>query len=274
LRPARRDKRDIMTDRAQRYHDLRERLRELYLGPDPEAHRFRYGLLVFDVVTVVFVIATSFAPPSPLLNATSVVFGIAILADFLARLTIAPSRTRYLFSFGALVDIVSMLAFLAPIIAHDLGFVRALRTLRLLRTYQLLARLRRDFPFFREHEQVLFAALNLVIFLFVMTGVIYATQHLKNPQINNYADALYFTVTALTTTGFGDITLEGTQGRLLSVVVMIVGVTLFLRLAQVLFRPPKVRHPCPDCGLTMHDSDAVHCKHCGRTLNIPNEGVS
>ena len=60
-----------------------------------------------------------------------------------------------------------------------------------------------------------------------------------NDQINNYADALYFTVTALTTTGFGDITLQGTSGRLLSVVVMIVGVTLFLRLAQVLFRPSR-----------------------------------
>jgi hypothetical protein len=25
-------------------------------------------------------------------------------------------------------------------------------------------------------------------------------------------------------------------------------------------------------GLLWHDPDAVHCKHCGRVLNIPNEG--
>ena len=45
-----------------------------------------------------------------------------------------------------------------------------------------------------------------------MTGFVYETQHAHNPQIANYADALYFTVTALTTTGFGDITLPGTPG--------------------------------------------------------------
>jgi voltage-gated potassium channel len=57
------------------------------------------------------------------------------------------------------------------------------------------------------------------------------------------------------------------------VAVMIFGVTLFLRLAQVLFRPPKVEYTCPHCGLTVHDADAVHCKHCGETIDIKTEGV-
>ena len=56
-----------------------------------------------------------------------------------------------------------------------------------------------------------------------------------------------------TVPGFGDITLAGTTGRLISVVIMIFGVTLFLRLAQVLFRPNKVRFPCPTCGLQRHE---------------------
>jgi voltage-gated potassium channel len=105
-----------------------------------------------------------------------------------------------------------------------------------------------------------------------MTSVIYETQHWRNPEIANYVDALYFTVTALTTTGFGDITLEGSLGRLLAVITMICGVTLFLRLLQTLLRPHKVRHPCPACGLQRHDIDAVHCKACGQLLNIPDEG--
>ena len=106
-----------------------------------------------------------------------------------------------------------------------------------------------------------------------MTGIVYETQHWSNPEITNYADALYFTVTALTTTGFGDITLPGTTGRMISVLIMIFGVTLFLRLAQVLFRPDKVRYSCPACGLQRHDRDAVHCKACGSILNIPAEGA-
>jgi voltage-gated potassium channel len=38
-------------------------------------------------------------------------------------------------------------------------------------------------------------------------------------------------VSTLTTTGLGEITLQGTTGRLLSVVIMIFGISLFLRLA-------------------------------------------
>ena len=153
-----------------------------------------------------------------------------------------------------------------------MGFLRILRTLRLLRSYQLLARLRADFPFFRRNEEVIIAV-NLVVFLFVMTGFVYETQHASNPHISNYADALYFTVTALTTTGFGDITLPGTTGRLISVAIMIFGVTLFLGLAKAVLRPNKVRFPCPTCGLLRHDPDAVHCKACGTILNIPDEGA-
>ncbi|MGE3248086.1 MAG: potassium channel family protein, partial [Beijerinckiaceae bacterium] len=76
----------------------------------------------------------------------------------------------------------------------------------------------------------------------------------------------------LTTTGFGDITMTDTSGRMLAVIIMILGVALFLRLIQTIFRPQKVAYPCPDCGLKRHEPDAVHCKHCGHILNIPTEG--
>ena len=64
----------------------------------------------------------------------------------------------------------------------------------------------------------------------------------------------------------------GTTGRLISVVVMYFNVTLFLRLLRSLLQPHKVRFSCPACGLQRHDADAVHCKACGKVLNIPDEG--
>ena len=94
----------------------------------------------------------------------------------------------------------------------------------------------------------------------------------RHEGITGYIDALYFTVTSLTTTGYGDIILPGVWGRLLSIAVMLGGVSLFIRLIQSLVRPHKAFHPCPVCGLQRHDPDAVHCKACGETLNIPNEG--
>ena len=156
------------------------------------------------------------------------------------------------------------------------GFLRVLRTLRLVRTLGAMDQTRgpgRAPPGLPNLPgDALVAIANLLVFVFIMTGVVYETQHRTNPDSGNYADALYFTVTALTTTGFGDITLPGTLGRMLTVVVMIFGVTLFLRLAQVMFRPYKVRFGCPACGLQRHEHDAVHCKACGLLLAIPDDG--
>jgi voltage-gated potassium channel len=112
------------------------------------------------------------------------------------------------------------------------------------------------------------------VFILITTALVFETQVGRNDEIRHYADALYFTVTTLTTTGFGDIVLEGTYGRLLAVLIMIFGVSLFIRLAQTIFRPHKVQFSCPHCGLSRHDVDAVHCKHCGEVLNIPDEGLT
>jgi voltage-gated potassium channel len=255
-----------------RQASLKERIRELYEGGSGRAHRFRYGLFVFDLATILFIVVTSFLPRGDLVETADVLFGIVLLGDFSARIWISRTRLRDLLRPSTWADLVALASFLSPIVGEGVGFLRILRTLRLLRTYQFLDRLRRDSRFFRRNEDAILAAANLVVFIFVMTGIVYTTQFWTNPDIHNYMDALYFTVTSLTTTGFGDITLPGTTGRLISVVIMICGVTLFLRLAQVLFRPHKVRFPCPTCGLQRHDPDAVHCKACGQLLNIPDEG--
>ena len=249
-----------------------EKIRSLYEDDTAAAHRFRYGVLAFDIVTILFVIGTSFYEHTTLIEIVDAVFGVLILADFLVRIWIEKNKRKMMFRLATWADVAAVLSFLAPIAGEGVGFLRILRTLRLLHTYQLLSRLRQDFSFFRKNEDIVLASLNLGVFLFVMTGLIYATQVNVNPEIRNYADALYFTVTTLTTTGFGDITLTGPWGRMLSVGVMIFGVTLFLRLLQVLFRPSKVRQECQTCGLILHDADAVHCKHCGETIYIRTEG--
>jgi voltage-gated potassium channel len=248
------------------------RLRALYEGQNERGERFRYALLLFDLGTIGFIIVTSFLPHTFIIASIDVVFGLIILGDFCARMAISRSRGRDLLHFSTWADIAAIVSFLLPLFSEGVAFLRVLRTLRLLRTYHLLRQLRSDSRVFRRNEDIIFAVVNLGVFIFITTGVVYETQHYHNPQIANYGDALYFTVTALTTTGFGDITLSGTIGRLISVTIMIFGVTLFFNLARALINPNKVRFPCPACGLQRHDYDAVHCKACGHLLNIPDEG--
>ena len=252
---------------------LRKAAELLYTGRSRNAAMFRYGLIGFDIVTILFFIATVPLDPTPTILTADFVFGILILTDFVVRLWIAPDKRRMLRQLYSIADVLVILSLLlAPILDPNLVFLRVLRSLRLLHSYHVLRDLRRDTPFFRRNEDVIISAVNLGVFVFFVTAAVFVLRADKNPDINTYIDALYFTVSTLTTTGFGDITLTGSVGKLLSIFIMLFGVALFLRLAQAIFRPKKVSYRCPGCGLNRHEPDSVHCKHCGEPLKIETEG--
>jgi voltage-gated potassium channel len=167
------------------------------------------------------------------------------------------------------VDLFVLATLLFPQWLFNLGFLRVLRLYTLLHSDLFWSTVGRKFDDTRV-EDITKALSTMVTFVFVITGFVYTSFAHRHEGINGYLDALYFTVTTLTTTGYGDILLPGAWGRVLSIFTMVVGITLFVRLAQALFRPHKVRHRCPTCGLGVHDPDAVHCKACGEQLNIYN----
>jgi voltage-gated potassium channel len=204
----------------------------------------------------------------------SLLLGALLALEFLGRMLAHRHPMHYLDNGAALVDLAVIASlFWSALAGGNLAFLRVLRTARLLRSYNVLGQLKRLSPAVRRNEELITAALDLAVFMLMASALVYVTQRGTNPKIADFVDALYFTVAALSTTGFGDVTLIGsTWGELLSVAMMIVGISLFLRLAQAVFRPGgKVRHPCPQCGLQRHEADAVHCKACGMVLNIPDD---
>jgi voltage-gated potassium channel len=251
---------------------LRSRLRGLYEDEGKTGDRFRYLLLAFDLLTVTWLVASSFLERGLHHTRIDIAVGAIFLADFLARLWISRKPLKDILSFWGVADILVIVSLLFPVWGEGLAFLRVLRLFRVFHSPQTLDQLRDDIPGFRRHETAIRAALNLMIFIFAMTALVYQTQSGVNDKITNYVDALYFTVTTLSTTGFGDVTLVGNSGKLLSVAIMIFGISLFLRLVQVVLRPAKAQFPCPTCGLRRHDHDAVHCKACGTVLNIPDDG--
>lgn len=256
-----------------RQSKLHALLSHLYFGDGPEPRRFRYGLMAFDVATLAVFLVASMAPDAWWIIPLDLLLGGLITVEFAARFYAEPDKWRHLRSLATIADLVVIASLLLPVVLDNLAFLRVARALRVLRSYHILRDLRADSSWFRCNEEVVIRTVNFAVFMFVVTSIVYVTQNDINPQIGTYLDALYFTVTTLTTTGFGDITLQGPGGRLLAIVIMIIGVSLFLRLLQAVFRPTKVRCACPDCGLLLHDADAVHCKHCGRVMNIRDEGA-
>lgn len=253
--------------------DLKRSVRALYVGTGPVSANFRYALIIFDFTTIIFFVSTAHMKPGGLLTLASFAVGFLILLDFCARMWIAKDRWALFCKIYTLADLVVILSLLLdPLLTESLAFLRILRGLRLIHSYHLLRDLRRDSHFFRTHEDAVIAAINLLVFVFATCTAVLVF-FIPEDSPTPYIDALYFTMATLTTTGFGDITLQTPAGKLFSVFIMVVGVALFVRLAQAIFRPQKVRHRCAECGLFRHDPDAVHCKHCGGLLNIETGGA-
>lgn len=251
----------------------KDSIRLLYEGRSKRATRYRYALLIFDVISIVFFLATATLPLGPALIAADVVIGAIILADFSCRLWIAENRSRHLLQVYVILDLMVLASLVvAPFLGQGWAALRLLRALRFIHSYHLLRDIRRDVRFFRRHEDAIVALVNLLVFIFAMTAVVFLLRGGKEPGLETYVDALYFTVTTLTTTGFGDIIMTTGIGRLLAVGIMVVGVGLFLGLVRAIFVPSKVRHKCEGCGLLRHDPDAIHCKHCGREIQIETQG--
>ncbi|MHA3977013.1 ion channel [Halovulum sp. GXIMD14794] len=253
---------------------LKAKVLELYTGQSTAARRLRYGLILFDLATVVYFIATVPLPAAPLLRAVNFILALLIAIDFVCRFWISDNRRHHLSQIYVLADLVVLLSLvLDPLLHVDLTFLRILRAVRLGQSEYLLQDLRRDWRFFREHEDALVAALNLLVFVFFTTSVVFLFFAGTGGGAGAYVDSLYYTVTTLTTTGYGDLTPQTPLAKLGAVAIMVVGVSLFLRLAGTVFKPSRVHHPCPRCGLTRHDPDAVHCKHCGEILAIETQGA-
>ncbi len=142
----------------------------------------------------------------------------------------------------------------------------------MLRTYHLLARFAAGQRAVRRNEDAILAATNLVVFVFTMTGIVYATQHGHNPAIQTRSMPCNFLGhVAPRRRATATSPLRAPTGRLLSVFVMICGVTLFFRLAQVCFPPTK----CASLHrVWVAAPRAGRCplQACGNILNIPDEG--
>jgi voltage-gated potassium channel len=250
---------------------LRSTLRLLYHGHSKLAVRFQFAVLVVDFAIIAFFIASPLIRGQPSFIWLDAAVAVLLIADIAARGLASTDLGRWLRQLTTIVDLFVLVTLLFPAWLANFGFLRILRLWTLSRSGFMWRPLRKRR--LQAWEETGRAIVNLVTFLFVVTGFIYTFFARPDSGIEGYLDALYFTVTTVTTTGFGDITLEGGWGRLTSIIVMIVGISLFVRLAQAIFKPHKVYFPCPQCGLQKHDPDAVHCKACGHLLNIPDEGT-
>jgi len=245
----------------------------LYSGNGRWPSVFRWSMLVFDLVTIgIFLVHPLVSwhqqdvPPTGIWIVVDVFIATVIGLDFLARFYIERHKVRFFLRPTNWADLIVFLTMVLPVLAANFSFLRVFRVVRLVRAFEYIDHKAPVARWLHINSFVVAKVVNLVVFIFLVTALVYVTQVGHNEHVHSYLDALYFTIGTLTTVGLGDITLPDTLGRWITIGIMVLGVTLFLQLIRAIAVGDKIRHHCPACQLPLHDRDAAHCKRCGANL--------
>ncbi len=219
---------------------------------------------------------------------------IAVVAvfilEYILRLYGAPHRGSHIKDAYSLIDLAAIMPTLilmvmpASSFVYDIRFIQILRVLTVFRIFRFLRFVSKSHMLFGIISQgrinIARLVFSIFIFFFVYSGIFYFVESPLNPKVNNFGDAFYFIVVAVSTVGFGDIVPVTGIGRLTTVVMIISGIILIPFQAARIFRTwissarEKRVFICSGCGLDRHDADARYCKACGEVLDGAEEDGS
>ncbi len=192
----------------------------------------RLGFLEITVLVLsVYVLGAMLAqvvfqiPPavSDLLDRIDFLICVVFLFDFAIRFRRAPSKLRFM-KWGWL-DLISSIP------AYD--FLRWGRTVRLIRIIRILRAFRsaRHLVAFLYRHRTRSIALTAVLTAFVLvvfsSVAVLAFEHEKESNIKTPLDAVWWAVSTMTTVGYGDRYPVSVEGKLVAMLLMVVGVGLF-----------------------------------------------
>ncbi|MEA5401861.1 ion transporter [Arcicella sp. DC2W] len=177
-------------------------------------------------------------------------------------------RIRYIFSAGALVDLLAIMPFYLSNFTSDTGLIRILRLFRIFRLFKFsryVHALKVIESVFREKREELI--LSFVFFLFTLlisSSMMYYIENSAQPKVFSSIPAtLWWGVTTITSVGYGDTYPITPLGKLLGGFVAVAGVAMFALPTGIFVS-----------GFNEHikiykneDKNMKFCPHCGEKLH-------
>jgi voltage-gated potassium channel len=150
---------------------------------------------------------------------------LTFCAEYLARFAVAPERQSFVRrSWLDLLIIVVSPPFGVPDSLQGVRAVRALRLLQLVRALAFLTiGIRASKRALRHQKFHCVLVVTSAVMLLGAVGV-YVVEREQNPAITTFGDAVWWAVTTTTTVGYGDIYPRTGEGRLIAVVLMLMGI--------------------------------------------------
>ncbi|QQE10691.1 potassium channel family protein [Planctomycetota bacterium] len=149
---------------------------------------------------------------------------IVFAADFIRNTIKTDKKKAYLMGWG-LLDLLSCIPMIDAL--RYFRITRILRALRLLRGIRA-AKTLTDFVLLRNAGNTFFAAFIASIFLIAFSSIaILSAEKAETSNIHNAQEAIWWSITTITTVGYGDKFPVTMEGRLVAALLMIWGLGIF-----------------------------------------------
>ena len=206
-------------------------LKRLVEGSEGPGRTFDLGVQCLIVLSLVaFAVETLpdlSAPTRRFLKVFETATVLLFSLEYVLRLLVADRKMGFVFSFFGIVDLAAILPFYLAT-GLDLRSIRIVRLLRLFRLFKFarysatIRRLRQAFALVRE-ELTLFLVLIAIVMYVASVGIYYFEREAQPQAFASVFHALWWSLTTLTTVGYGDVYPVTTGGRVFTAVVLLIG---------------------------------------------------
>ena len=207
-------------------------------------------------------------------------FTILFSIEYLLRLYSVMKPIKYATSFFGVVDLVSILPSFIGLLFPFAGFqsllvLRALRLLRIFRIFKLTRYLGEatalSQAIIKSKNRIIVFLSTIIVLSFITGAGMYLVEGPSN-GFTSIPQSVYWAITTLTSTGYGDTVPQTPLGKMLAIFIMIMGYSLIIVptgiITNQLVKSTEIStQACLYCSKDGHDSNAKHCKYCGTELN-------
>lgn len=238
----------ICTSRSD-YHDLNRSV-----WKKAKFWNYFYLSLIFVVVTISFLPLFYISDNdyndlhSTWMLSLNIVIFVILFFDYFFRWITYPIRVKdrsinplffFIFTATNLVMILSLVpSLLFILVSSGIGnaeFIKATKLLSVFKIFRFILLLN-IFPsfklltevFVRNRTIILTLLISIIALVFIFALIVYSVEkEAENSQIKTYGDSLYYSFIAITTVGFGDIACVTVQGKVMSIILGVLGTIAF-----------------------------------------------
>lgn len=258
----------------------------IFEADTPIGRMFDIGLIIMVLMSIVAVVTDSIPFFHRHFGAHLVglewFFTIAFTIEYILRLLCVRHPMKYVLSFNGLVDLCSILPSYLMLIFPHAAYLMSIRILRLLRIFRIFKLVRYVEAYQSLGRALLQSRFKIMVFMSVammMVLIIGTLMHIIEGAQNGFTSiptAMYWTITTITTVGYGDIAPKTELGRLLASFTMMIGWSIIAVPTAIVTaeigsmrstRPADITtRTCQSCLSEGHLRQAKFCFKCGAQL--------